>query len=177
MPDIRKSIEEDRGLLKKIQLHFPGFIGYRSKEDLRAADSFIRIQLANRLAEIKDGLEECRRVLVDEYKTNHLEELGTLLNKFQTLEGKVRHAEQGYSGISPAIRIEENELERLYEYDFGMITYVLDIEKGVVDLRKAVDAKAERGMKDEFHIIRTRLADFERTFKERIERVAGIFNF
>jgi len=39
MTDLRTKVEEDRGLLKKIELFLPGFRGYRKKEDLRAADS------------------------------------------------------------------------------------------------------------------------------------------
>jgi len=92
MPDIRKRVEEDRGLLKRIQLHIPGFAGYRRKEDLRASDNLLRVQLSKRLGEVRDGLEECRRVLVAEYDTDELEDIGGLINKLQTLEGKVRHA-------------------------------------------------------------------------------------
>jgi hypothetical protein len=177
MADIRERVEEDRGLLKKIQTHIPGFSGYRRREDLRQADSFLRIQLANRLEKIRDGVEECRRVMVDEMMTEHLERVGGIINKFQALEGKVRHAEQGYSGISPAIRVTEEDLERLYDYDYSMINYIIEIEKAVVSLRNAIDAKQGKVMKASVDSIRTRLADFDRTFAERIERIQGIFNF
>jgi hypothetical protein len=177
MPDIRKRVEEDRGLLKRIQLHVPGFAGYRRKEDLRASDNLLRVQLAKRLGEVRDGLEECRRVLVAEYDTDELEDIGGLINKLQTLEGKVRHAEQGYTGISPAVRIEEATLEHLYEYDWAMIDYVITLEKCVTDLRSAIDGRNEAGIKAQLGAIRARLADFDRSFDERIERSAGIFNF
>ena len=35
MPDIRQKVEEDRGLIKKIQLMVPGYRGYRLKDDIR----------------------------------------------------------------------------------------------------------------------------------------------
>ena len=41
-PDIRGTVEDNRGLLKKIQIIVPGFSGYREKEDLRAADELLR---------------------------------------------------------------------------------------------------------------------------------------
>jgi len=177
MPDIRKKVEEDRGLLKKIQLHIPGFAGYRRKEDLRASDSILRIQLAKRLGEVRDGLEECRRVLVNEYDMDELTDLGELVNKFKTIEGKVRHAEQGYTGLSPAVRIEEPVLEKLYEYDWAMIDYVMSMEKFVVDLRSGIDAHDDVLITGSLKNIRARLVDFDRSFDERIERSAGIFNF
>ena len=177
MPDIRKRVEGDRGLLKRIQLAIPGFAGYRRKEDLRASDNVLRIQLAKRLGEVRDGLEECRRALIAGYSTDQLEDIGGLVNKFQAVEGKVRHAEQGYSGISPPIRIEEGTLDHLYEYDWAMIDYVISMEKNIVDLRAAIDAHNDSGIKAQVQDLRGRLADFDRSFDERLERSAGIFNF
>ena len=176
MPDIRKQVEADRGILKKIQLAIPGFAGYRRREDLRASDNILRIQLAKRLGEVRDGLEECRRILVKNYDTDELEDIGGLVNKFQAIEGKVRHAEGGYTGISPAVRIEDAVLERLYEYDWAMIDYVMSMEKSIIDLRKAIDAHLDTDVKAQLEGLHSRLADFERSFEERIERSAGIFN-
>jgi len=53
MPDIRDRVEQDRGLLKKIQLVIPGYAGYRRREDIRAADNLLRIQLANQLKGVR----------------------------------------------------------------------------------------------------------------------------
>ena len=177
MPDIRKQVEADRGALKKIQLAIPGFAGYRRREDLRASDNILRIQLAKRLGEVRDGLQECRRVLVKSYDTDDLEDVGGLVNKLQALEGKVRHAEGGYTGISPALRIEDAVLERLYEYDWAMIDYVMSMEKCIVELRRAIDAHLDTDVKVQLEGLNSRLADFDRSFAERIERSAGIFNF
>jgi hypothetical protein len=176
MADIRDKVEDDRGLLKKIQLHIPGFAGYRRREDIRAADNILRIQMADRLNDIREGLEESRRVMVENMETTYLEKLGGVVNKIRSVEGQVRHAEQGYSGISATIRIEEEELDRLYEYDFALINHVLAIESCIVALRRAVNARDANAMNMEIENIRSRLEDFERTFEERIPRIAGIYN-
>ena len=60
MPDIRDRVEQDRGLLKKIQLVIPGYAGYRRREDIRAADNLLRIQLANQMKGVRGDLEEIR---------------------------------------------------------------------------------------------------------------------
>ena len=177
MPDIRQQVEADRGTLKKIQLAIPGFAGYRRREDLRASDNILRIQLAKRLGEVRDGLEECRRIMVKNYDTDDLEDVGGLVNKFVEIEGKVRHAEGGYTGISPAVRIEDAVIERIYDYDWAMIDYVMSMEKCIIDLRKAIDAEQETDIKLQLEGLHSRLADFDRSFDERIERSAGIFNF
>ena len=38
MADIRQRVQEEQGVLKKIQMFVPGFRGYRQREDLRDAD-------------------------------------------------------------------------------------------------------------------------------------------
>jgi hypothetical protein len=173
MPDLRQKVEEDRGLLKKIQLAIPGYRGYRQREDIRAADDILRIQLSERLGRARAEVEKCRKSLVDAMLTGELDRLGQLVNKFKAVEGEVRHAEGGYTGFSTQIKIEEPELDQLYEYDYNMINYLLNIEQGIIPLRGAVEAENSGAIKNEIANLRTRLDDFETTFKARIKRITG----
>ena len=169
MPDIRQQVEEDRGLLKKIQLVIPGLRGYRKREDIRAADSILRLQMADGLVKVREGLEESRRVMTDDYQTKNI-------NKSRTLEGKVRHAEQGYSGFSATVRIEEEELNRLYEYDASMIDSIMRLDSAQANLLSTVQAGDENEARRLLDEISNELVAFERTFEDRIPRVAGIYN-
>ncbi|MEW5761436.1 MAG: hypothetical protein AB1779_11795 [Candidatus Thermoplasmatota archaeon] len=174
MVDIRERVEEDRGLLKKLQLHIPGFSGYRKREDIRAADNILRIQLAERLGKVREGLEECRRTLVSNYETKNLEKIGNLINKFKGVEGRVRHAEQGYSGISATIRIEERELDKLYEYDYSMLTSIMDLESYIPILKSDTESGNNEKVSEGIKSITSKLNDFENTFKSRINKITGV---
>ncbi|UCC92623.1 MAG: hypothetical protein JSW25_08145 [Thermoplasmata archaeon] len=176
MPDIREQVEDDRGLLKKIQLVIPGFRGYRKREDIRAADSILRLQMADGLVQVREGLEESRRVMTDDYQTKNIERIGSAISKLRTLEGKVRHAEQGYSGFSPAIRIEEGELNRLYEFDASMIDSIQRLNSSQAALLASVQAGDQDDARRRLDDIRDELTGFERTFDDRIPVVAGIYN-
>jgi hypothetical protein len=176
MPDIRQEVHEDRGLLKKIQNVIPGFRGYRKREDIRAADSILRLQMADGLVKVREGLDESRRAMVDDYQTKNIDLLGGVINKARTLEGKVRHAEQGYTGFSPAIRIEEAELNRLYEYDASMIDTIQRLDSSQAALHGAVTARDDNDARRLLEEIRNDLVAFERVFEDRIPRVAGIYN-
>jgi hypothetical protein len=173
MPDLRQRVEEDRGILKKIQSVIPGYAGYRRREDIRAADDLLRIQLSERLGRARTEVEKSRKALVDAMLTEQLDRLGQLINKFKAVEGEVRHAEGGYTGFSAQIRIEEPELDQLYEFDYNMINYLLNIEQGILPLRGAVDAENGAAIKTEIGNLRTRLEDFETTWKARIKRITG----
>ncbi len=60
MPDIREKVEDDRGLIKKIQLKIPGYAGYRRREDIRNADILLRNQVADQVKKVRSDLEGVR---------------------------------------------------------------------------------------------------------------------
>ena len=61
--DIRQRVDEDRGVLKKLQLLVPGFRGYRQGEDLREADSVLRLQVADKVHSTISLLTQRRQAL------------------------------------------------------------------------------------------------------------------
>lgn len=137
MADIRKRVEEDRGIIKRIELFIPGFRGYRKREDLRQADSILRIQLADRLKDIRTKVEDARQILTENSQLKALEPIGRSIMEMQELEGLIRHADQGYSGISWAIRIEEEELNKLYEFDLSLLEGLAALDKKAASLGDA----------------------------------------
>ncbi len=166
MPDLRDRVEEDRGLLKRIQLHVPGFAGYRRREDIRTADNMLRIQMANMIKDVRRTVEDAREAMAENYAMGEMDKVGGLISKFQTLEGKVRHAEGGYSGISPAIRIVEDELNRLYEYDASLLDFCVSMGQEAERLRDA--ASGGNGFPEKIDNLRDMMRDFEDTFKKRM---------
>jgi hypothetical protein len=141
---LRERVVEDRGLISKIQAYIPGFSGYRAKEDLRAADNMLRIQAADSLASARVDVEACRAVMARNMTLEYLESLGALIARFKTVDGEVRHAAQGYSGISSKIQVQQSELNKLYEYDLSLMNGLADIKGDAAKLRAAVDAKDGR---------------------------------
>jgi len=171
--DIRARIEEDRGILKKIQTYVPGFRGYRLREDLRDADRMLRAQLAQKLGLERRGLEECRGLLVQSYGSKELELIGGLINQFKKVEGEVAHAQMGYSGFAADIQIKEEELDRLYEYDVSMLEHVVAIHGNVDNLKNALMAADETASHREIMSIRARITDFEDKFGQRLRVIEG----
>lgn len=172
MPDLRKRVEEDRGLLKRIQLHIPGFAGYRRKEDLRTADNLLRIQVANQLKDLKRQLEGARGTLTSNYMLKALEPLGALILKAQGLEGQIRHAEQGYSGLVADVRVLEPQLNALYEWDASLLDGVaaLSQEAGALETDSVEDAAK---VMEHLNRLRTGLTDLQATFKRRMLVITG----
>ncbi len=169
--DIRKQVEDSRGLLKKIQLVVPGFRGYRELEDLRAADELLRRQVSLILQKGLSSLRETRRTLVDKGDYNSLEPIASLISRLQQLEGEVEHAEQGYSGISPMIRVGQETLNGLYEYDFAFV----DTASKLNDSCSAVsDAAGQADIQARLDALDTKITGFKSAFENRMREVEKI---
>lgn len=154
-PDIKKDVDKSRGLLKRIQLLVPGYSGYRRLEDLRAADELLRGQISGILQQSLISLEQERAKLVNDGNFSKLTVIGSGVSKVQQFQGEILHSQQGYSGISPTIRIGPDSLSGLYDYDLKFLnnaerirelsdfTSSDDLSKSLVNLLQEVDrAKA-----------------------------------
>jgi hypothetical protein len=173
MPDIRERVEEDKGILKKIQSVIPGFRGYRRKEDLRDADRMLRTQLADKLVLQRRGLEECRGMLAQSYGSKELDLIGGLINEFKKVEGGVTHAEVGYSGIAADIQIKEDELDQLYEFDASMLDHIVSISASIDSLKNSLMAADEQTSYKDLMNIKERINAFEDQFNRRMNVIQG----
>jgi hypothetical protein len=175
MPDIRQKVEEDRGLIKKIQLMVPGYRGYRQKDDLRDSDKILRLELTKRLALQRKELDEFRQTLVaNNPMSKSLTQIGGIINQYKKVEGLLAHGESGYSGISADIRIGVPELNMLYEYDAGMVETINFVEQSIGYLRAAVDESDEKKTAEHLKNVKMRITGFEEKFAKRIAVIQGI---
>lgn len=173
MADIRQRVEEDRGILKTIQTFIPGFRGYRLREDLRDADKMLRMQLAKKLGMQRKQLEDCRGLITKTYNSKPLDLLGGLISSFKRVEGEVEHAEMGYSGFAADIQIKEDELNRLYEFDAGLIMDVNQMTASIESLKPALVASDDPNSILALNELKARIADFEMIFNRRISVIEG----
>lgn len=172
MVDLREKVVQDRSIIAKIQSVIPGFSGYRAGEDLRAADNMLRIQVADKLASIRDDFEGTRSILLDNGQLEGLDKVGTLVSKFKTVEGEIRHAAQGYSGIDARIKIGEAQLNKLYEFDLSMATLLTDLSAEVAKI-KSLAATGGLDYKQALASLAIKLDGLQGTNKRRMAYMTG----
>jgi len=136
MTDLREDVVDDRGVIKKLQLLFPGYHGYRVNEDLRDADIYLKNELYKRMINDLDLLKAAEQNLTINGIFTGLDRIGMIRSKLQTLAGEIKHHEAGYSGISPPIRINKNKISALYDLDMKIYDQINNIE---IILKKYVD--------------------------------------
>ncbi len=174
MPDIRDRVEEDRGILKKIQRFIPGFRGYRGREDLRDADRMLRAQVAKKLGLQRSELENSRSLITQTYGSKEMDLIGGLISQYKRLEGKVSHAETGYSGFVADIQVKEDEINQLYEFDARLIDLIAAMNADIESIKSSLMAEDMPSSRKGLVQLRTRLNDFETEFSRRMVVIEGI---
>ena len=173
MADIRQRVQDDRGIIKKIELFIPGYKGYREKEDLRIADSLLRNQLANQMQSVIESVQRSKEGLAKSMNFTLLNDIGELDNSMQALMNKIRHAQQGYSGISADIRIEQNELNKLYEWDLSLLQLTDILKQRSSELEDLVSQNSPR-TKGQILDLKKETTNFVEVFQKRIDSITNI---
>lgn len=166
-PDIREAVEKNRGLLKKIQLHIPIFSGYRKLEDIRVADELLRKQMSQILQQAIESIKAEREALVSENKFDKIVMFEDIISRLQEFQGELLHAQQGSTGISPSIRLDEGKLEQLYTYDLKF----LDVSDKIKKMSSLGDSQ---NIDSSLQEIRSAVSDAKTSWEERIQAVENI---
>ncbi len=174
MSDIRREVVQDRGIIKKVQAWLPGYKTYRTCEDLRIADSLLRKELAGKLEIVESDVNKARKEIAVSMEFDLINRIGELVNTAHKVTEKVRHAEQGYAPwISADVRIQEDELNALYEYDLSMLEHLKLLQDRSKALREAADSRSVDRM-EKIRQLRTELESFERDFGQRISAITRV---
>lgn len=173
-PDIRQQVEANRGAVKKLQLLIPGLRGYRSKEDIRVSDELLRNQVADRLDKVKGNLEQLRRQVAAGNDLTNLTSVGSLISQVQALSGEVRHAAQGYAGWVAPIRVDENKLNKLYDYDYSFVSSVFQLDEATSPGNLNYDSAAPNAIQTALGGFVRTVADIRQKWSQRVEAIEGI---
>lgn len=112
-------------LLEKITRIIPGIPGYQDREKRRDADKAIRVKAASELVRCRELLCEAMNDLSRSGGVRNLRVVGNLermATKLERTEDELRFAASGYAGWFDREGISLEDLERLYEYDLGLLS-------------------------------------------------------
>ena len=138
--DMYEKIEEETTLLGRLASKIPGFSGYVERSRRREADQILRQTIAARLEEsrlkLSNSHQELSRDIIK--AIDHAEDLGRADTRLMGLIGKVKDAPQGYAGFFDAVKVKEDDLERIYTFDESMLAYSVQIDADIDELERAI---------------------------------------
>jgi len=117
MKDLQAEVREQKSQLEKIMKYIPLYHGYKEKELRRESDRLLRNHIFEILSDAKKNLKKSQNEFLENDQIGTAKNLDKVISYFDTVSQKINHAEAGYSGFWDAIKIKENDLEKLYQID------------------------------------------------------------
>jgi hypothetical protein len=174
VPDMYQKIEDESTFLGRLASKIPGFGGYMERSRRRQADQLLRETISSRLEQTRLQLSNVHQVLSSDIikAIDYAEPLGRADSRLMGLIGKIKDAPQGYSGFFDAVKVDEEDLARLYQFDERMLSYADEIAAGVTDLQQAVDA--DEDIDGTIRSLDASIQDANNAFSNRQEVLTGI---
>jgi len=129
--EIYDKINSDADPFKKILKKVPGFKGYIERQNRRDSDKMLRDITAVRIEEQWQRVSALERDFISQGEIMYVDDLEAAAIKMRTLADRIRRAPRGYAGIFDAVKINEEELGRLYVYDASLLDSVDEIGRGI----------------------------------------------
>jgi hypothetical protein len=121
MNDLFEKVTAHQDIFKKIASKIPGFKGYIERQNRRAADKLLRETIANHFEAIWQRVSALQRDLISQGGIAYIDDLEAAAIVLRQFIDRVRTASYGYAPQFAAVKINEQELARLYEYDYALL--------------------------------------------------------
>lgn len=136
MSDFFGRVTADMDPLKKLVSYIPGFGGYIERENRRAADKLLRDTVARRFEEQYKRLSALQTDIIAQGNIEYVDDLEKAAIKMRTFTDKIRNATYGYSGLFDAVKINQDELNKIYTFDAAFFD-IADQIKNALDTVEA----------------------------------------
>src|SRR3989337_1518131 len=128
----------DMDPFKKILSKIAGFGGYVERQKRRDSDKLIRDTIFDRFRELEGRVSGLQRDFINQGAIAYVDDLEATAIKLRTFADRVRTASRGYSGLFDAVKINEEELARLYEYDAARLDLADAVDRAIDNVEASV---------------------------------------
>ena len=170
MSDLFDTVKGGQDIFKKLLSYIPGFTGYIERTHRRAADKLLRDQVALRYSELAARTSRMQKDIADAGQIDFLDEIDSVGLKMRTFADRIKNASYGYSGFFDAVKINENELEKIYTFDSAFFMLAEQISSGLDNVEAAV---AGDGLKAAIRAVNDLARQAGETYDRRYETITG----
>ena len=142
MMDPLGRITEGKDLIGKIRNTLAGFVGYVDRENRREADKTLREAVSRRYEDQWGRISAIQRQLIAGSQLEYVDDLEAAAIKMRTFADRIKTAAYGYAGFFDAVRINSDELARIYQHDLGLLENVEKVAHAVDNVESSVGGDA-----------------------------------
>jgi hypothetical protein len=171
MSDFFEKVSSQVDPFKKLASYIPGFSGYIERQNRRDADKLLRETVARRFEEHWNRASNLQVEMVSAGKLTSVDDMEKAALALRTFIDKISTAARGYSGLFDAVKINEKELEAIYQFDAAFFDLGDQIKSALDNVEASLgdDAALPAAIRNITTL--TRLA--VETFERRSEVVTG----
>lgn len=117
MEEFFQKVTSQMDPFKSLASHIPGFKGYVERQNRRDADKLLRDTVVRRFDEQWKRASQLQVDMVSQGMIAYVDDIERAALQLRTFIDKMSTAPRGYSGLFDAVKINEKELEAIYQYD------------------------------------------------------------
>jgi hypothetical protein len=170
MSDLFERIKGQTDPLTKIIGMIPGFKGYIERSTRRQSDKQLRGVVAERFEEQWRRVSSVQRDLISQGSIEYVDDMEAAAIKLRQFIDRVRTATYGYSGLFDSVKINEDELLSLYQYDLTMLEMVNEVSRAIDVIETSMGSD---GLPAAIRNLATLAQQCVETFNKRSEVVLG----
>ena len=171
MDDFFQKVTSQQDPFKRLASIIPGFRGYIERQNRRDADKILRDTVARRFEEHYQRASHLQTDLVSAGKIQFVDDMEKAVIKLRTFIDKISTAPRGYSGMFDAVKINEKELESIYQFDAAFFDLAEQVGRGLdnVEASLADEAALPAAIRNITSLARLAVE----TYNKRSEAVTG----
>lgn len=135
---IVQKVGADMDPFKKILNVIPGFKGYIQRQSRRDSDKLLRDTVALRFEEQWQRVSALQRDFISQGEITYVDDLESAAIKLRSFADRIRRATRGYSGLFDATKINESELNKIYQYDAAMLELAEEVGRAVDNIEASI---------------------------------------
>jgi hypothetical protein len=164
---------QNQNCFEQLAAHIPGYRGYMEKERRRDIDKLHREHLATELQRLKSPLHNLARELSECNRLLETKPIERAASKLDKIENRIRYASYGYSGFFDVVKVREAELDRIYQFDLGLVANVEAVRAKVAELASSSEAAA---LKAAARALEQAIDHLDAQFNQRHKAIESIAN-
>ena len=131
MDEFFEKVKSQQDPFKRLVAMIPGFGGYIERQNRRDADKLLRETVARRFDEQWQRASQLQVDMVSQGLIQYVDDMEKATLKLRTFIDKITTAPRGYSGLFDAVKINEKELESIYQYDAAFFDLAEQVGRAV----------------------------------------------
>ena len=138
MSDLFDRVTSQQDVVKKLFAKIPGFKGYIERVDRRNADQLLRDTISEKFAAQWQRISSIQRDLVNNGQLEVLDDIEIASTRLRQFIDRIKTAAYGYSSFFEATKINEDELEKVYQYDLALVNLGDEVANAVDNLEASI---------------------------------------